>query len=67
MEIDRRMHEEYQILINNVMSYCEILAGRYKELEALQSDSSVEEFRFLALVWLKGVIFIHLYTYSIVI
>lgn len=55
MNKDRKLHEEYYILINNVMSYCDILALRYKELEALQNDSSVEEYRFLALIWLKGV------------
>jgi len=58
--IDKKLHEKYNILLSNVMSYCEILALRCNELEALQNDSSVEEYRFLALIWLKGVYIIYI-------
>jgi len=50
--------DKYKILLNNVMSYSNILALKYDDIILLQNDSSVEEFRFLAIIWLKGVCFI---------
>ena len=47
--------DKYNILLNNVMSYSNILALKYDDIILLQNDSSVEEFRFLAIIWLKGV------------
>jgi hypothetical protein len=47
---------KYEILLNTIMAYAnDILALKYHDILALQNDASVEEYRFLAIVWLKGV------------
>lgn len=47
---------KYEILLNSVMNYANnILAPKYNDIIALQTDVCVEEYRFLAIIWLKGV------------
>ena len=47
--------DKYNILLNNVMSYTNIQSLKYDNILLLQKDAAVEEFRFLAIIWLKGV------------